>query len=160
LQSSVIGAQSEYSQFFIDPANGFSFVSNGGANGKVGIGTTAPQAKLDVRGDVKLGSSGELFAPGGEEKLRIVRGGILCESTPSIFAGVGFSVSRRNTGDCDIHFDTPFGGQPSITATAYHNAFDASIGGVNTVTAEIIVIKRSDGSFTDGRFYFIAIGPR
>ena len=44
--------------------------------GNVGIGTndTKPQAKLDVRGNVKLGSRVQYFAPGGEENLRIIRG--------------------------------------------------------------------------------------
>jgi len=137
------------------------------STGNVGIGTASqlPKAKLDVRGDVKLGSSGQLYAPGGEEKLRIIRGVVICQSTPSIVAGAGFSVTRRGEGDCDINFGTPFGGTPSITATAYSGTVSDSekfalIGGVGTGSAEIIVAKRSDGSFTDWTFFFIAIGPR
>ena len=43
-------------------------------SGNVGINTDTPTAKLDVRGDVKLGSAGQFFAPSGEENLRILRG--------------------------------------------------------------------------------------
>ena len=42
LQSSANGDLTNYSQFFIDPANGFSFMSSGTANGNVAIGTTDP----------------------------------------------------------------------------------------------------------------------
>jgi hypothetical protein len=51
LQSSVNGGQSQYAQFFVDPANGFSFVSNGTANGNVGIGTTGPSNLLHIMGN-------------------------------------------------------------------------------------------------------------
>jgi hypothetical protein len=136
------------------------------STGNVGIGATSPQAKLDVRGDVKLGSSGQYFAPGGEENLRIIRGIVNCQSTPSILAGAGFSVIRPTQGFCDIKFDTPFGGTPSITATAYYNPSNNEpekfviLGGVGPGNAQIFVARRSDGDFTDGIFHFIAIGPR
>jgi hypothetical protein len=48
LQSSRSGARTAYSQFFIDPENGFSFLGAGGANGSVGIGTTSPKGALHV----------------------------------------------------------------------------------------------------------------
>src|SRR5262249_52377208 len=59
-------------------------------NGNVGIGTTSPQAKLDVRGDVKLGTNGQLFAPGSEENLRIIRGEV--DKDGNIFLGSGFTA--------------------------------------------------------------------
>ncbi|MFD1631683.1 hypothetical protein [Pseudopedobacter beijingensis] len=42
----------EYSQFFIDPIHGFSFMATAGSNGNVGIGTRNPDEKLTVNGKI------------------------------------------------------------------------------------------------------------
>jgi hypothetical protein len=49
-QSSVDGLLSNYSQFILDPSNGFSFNSIGSGNKNVGIGTTLPQTLLHISG--------------------------------------------------------------------------------------------------------------
>ena len=49
LQSSNNGDGQNYSQFYIDPLNGFSFMALGGGNGNVGIGTTIPKGRLGGR---------------------------------------------------------------------------------------------------------------
>src|SRR5436190_11413914 len=85
-------------------------------NGRVGIGTDSPQARLDVRGDVKLGNSGQFFATSGEENLRIVRGTV--DANGNILQGSGFQVSHPSTGAYDITFNTPFFALPAFVATA------------------------------------------
>ena len=54
LQSSQSGNATDYSQFFIDPIKGFSFMKLGTGNGNVGIGTKNPSRLLDVAGDARV----------------------------------------------------------------------------------------------------------
>jgi hypothetical protein len=59
LQSSKSGNANDYSQFFIDPNNGFSFMKLGTGNGNVGIGTTSPtNGMLHVEGSSAVGVYG------------------------------------------------------------------------------------------------------
>jgi hypothetical protein len=115
-------------------------------NGHVGVGTTTPQAKLDVRGDVKLGNSGQLFAPGGEENLRIIRGVI--SQHGFITSGSGFSVVHTETGIYDVTFDAPFADIPAITATAEYLGLDGF--------AQRILIRTSNHSRGFVRFHLSA----
>ncbi len=57
LQTSKSGDLNNYSRFFIDPNNGFSFMTLGTGNGKVGIGTTAPVSGLHVRHEPGVGGT-------------------------------------------------------------------------------------------------------
>ncbi len=132
-------------------------------NGHVGISTTAPQASLDVRGNVKLGNSGELFATGGEENLRIVRGVI--DQDGDIIVGSGFRVFRFN-GAYRIVFNTPFSAAPAVTATAHDTAGGGTVAmtrGVLGNFADIVLCGESNSAVCsprNGTFHFIAIGPR
>lgn len=152
-----------------DPNNNNKhFVINAAGNVGIGTGTTAPQAKLDVRGDIKLGSIGQLFATSGEENLRIVRGVVTMAiggGTPVIAAGSGFQVTRNGgSGNFHISFNTPFAGQPAITAIP-RESITGFVGfcmtdGVTSSGADIHIYLRVDGSFSDKHFEFIAVGPR
>ena len=132
--------------------------------GNVGIGTAAPQAKLDVRGDVRLGGSGQFFATGSEENLRIVRGTV--DANGNILQGFGgFQVSRFDTGAYQIIFNNSFADAPSVTATINGNGarWDILIQtwGINQFGFNISTYEPGlTGSFQNFGFNFIAVGPR
>jgi hypothetical protein len=152
-----------FGDFLIDANNfvgGRLTVQQGG---NIGIGTADPQARLDVRGDVKLGTSGQLFAMGGEENLRIVRGTV--DLNGNILAGSGFQVFHSDTGEYFISFNTPFADVPSITMTIDGNGARWSIFtqtwvtdrfGFNISTYE----PGQTGAFHSFGFNFIAVGTR
>lgn len=130
-----------------------------GTTGNVGLGTVAPASKLEVRGDIRLGTTGQLLAPGGEENLRIIRGNI--NGSGTITAGSGFTVLKADSGEYHVTFNTPFNGMPTITATPDVGAvctygahvFSPSAGGV-------IILVRHDCDGANIGFQFIAVGPR
>ena len=129
--------------------------------GNVGIGTAAPQTKLDVRGDVKLGSTGQFFAPGGEEKLRILRGNL--DQAGNTDAGSGFTATRPAVGFYGIQFNTPFASIPTVTA----NCAIAQTNGICNVTpinistqSVTLFVFNASNNFTDALIYFTVIGPR
>lgn len=136
-------------------------ITNGG---NVGIGTTAPGAKLDVRGNIRLGASGEYLAAAGDENLRIVRGVI--DGNGSRLAGSGFTSTRIAEGAYTITFTTPFASRPSVTATAHSFGWpqDPRFAYVNeSVTGgdfTQVAVVFPDGERTDSDFSFIAVGPR
>lgn len=132
-------------------------------SGLVGIGTTTPSSKLSVRGNVQLGANAELFAPGGPENLRMIRGSI--NSSGAIDAGLGFSCARVGTGLYRITFDTPFASTPSVTLSAVQPfnqnprsaTFVQSTSNANLVDVFVMFGNSSAGN---SDFHFIAVGPR
>jgi hypothetical protein len=127
------------------------------ASGGVGIGTTAPDSKLDVRGDIRMGSSGQYFATGGEENLKIVRGNI--DDDGSISDGAGFTVTHPSTGKYFITFTVPFSGRPSAVASPRCGAPGCQIATVSASTS--VEVTTSVGTAIDDLpFDFVAVGPR
>ena len=147
------------------PENGLKVGANqlAVAGGKVGIGTDTPSAALEVRGDVKLGATGELKATGAEENLRIVRGTVLFkDGAVSLVSGTGFTFSKSGTNDIDITFTSPFSSKPTITCEVEvppspdNGTQILALRNVSTAGATLI-----HGSFVEGNsVHFIAIGPR
>ncbi|MEO5617906.1 MAG: hypothetical protein ABIS67_09050 [Candidatus Eisenbacteria bacterium] len=131
------------------------------STGSVGIGTTAPTQKLDVRGDVKLGSTGQYFAAGGQENFRIVRGTV--GSGGTITEGTGFTATRTGTGAYTLTFSPAFptNERPSTAVTAVGAIGDmkfAMVLGPSTNTSVGIRIFTAAGVAVDASFDFIAVG--
>jgi hypothetical protein len=138
-------------------------------NGFVGIGTITPGAALDVRGDIKLGTTGQYLATGGEENLRIIRG--VFGETGNIIVGSGFTVSRTPPasggvaqGDYTVTFSTAFSGAPAVTAvsdfgsSSLNDSFVQTFGA--TATSVRFFVRQLDGTLVDAPVHFIAIGPK
>ncbi len=140
-------------------------------NNNIGVGTANPTAKLDVRGDIRLGPIGQFRATSGEENLRIVRGVVALNGT--IITGSGFTVSNQGPGDYLITFTTPFAGPPALTVS---HEFTAPNPGINVIafwpmadnvsanSANVVIVRYISSSdefvLQSSPFHFIAVGPR
>ncbi len=129
-----------------------------GTSGNVGIGTSAPLVKLDVRGNIHLGNSGEFRAVAGQESLRIIRGAVAADGTPT--SGLGFSVNHFATGQYLVTFTTPFTGAPSVSAMAKYQSGAGLFLYANLQNGSVEIRTFNDPDFADCIFTFIAIGPR
>ena len=127
--------------------------------GNVGVGTSAPVAKLDVRGNIQLGFSGEYRATAGEENLRIIRGKV--NSNGDILEGSGFDAVRDAEGQYTITFDAPFLDIPTMVASIEYQQgiISLNVDTVNSGQMKVYTWHHDNGS-VDNAFHFIAIGPR
>lgn len=125
LQTSKSSDYTNYSQFIIDPYNGFSFLGLNNGNNRVGIGTKAPGYLLDVSGIISSGTP----ALGGNYRLE--------GRTGSSYA---WNVKTSNTSVYGLDFicDNGIGrvtfldnGNVGIGSTSPANKFVVSNGGVN-----------------------------
>jgi len=133
-------------------------------NGAVGIGTSSPGAALDVRGDVRMGASGQYLAASSAENLRIVRGIVMPGGTVypgGTTNGNGFFISRTGTGSYAITFTPAFADVPVLTLTPYSanapvtaNCNSGSPGGYSTVVTWVGSAK------ADSWWNFVAVGGR
>lgn len=141
----------------IEFANGLTYFNYG----NVGIGTSTPAATLDVRGNIRLGSSGQYHAASGEENLRIIRGRIAANGT--ILSGSGFTCQHDTLSIYEITFNPAFSGTPVVTATCQTSDIsDDSFARIQLVfpSSVRILTKRAPQFFEDVSFHFIAVGPR
>lgn len=148
-------------------------VGMGHNGGNVGIGTAAPTARLDVRGDVV--ASGELRFAGlsplaTSSRTRAVWGAV--GSGGAVDAGEGFTVQKLSgAGRYQITFSPAFAAQPTLVVTRVHLTLTADNG--TSVTASetavvdlvrpdraIVATANTSGNRADGGFTFLAMGPR
>jgi len=128
------------------------------AAGNVGIGTATPASRLDVRGDIHLGSSGQFLAPGGVENLRIIRG--IVGSTGTVLEGSGFTVTKGAAGFFTVNFTPSFLDLPAVVVSPQSGLDRIATCTSVTASSTGIFTRDSAGTAVDNQFDFIAIGPR
>lgn len=129
---------------------------------------------IKMIGEVKLGSTSQYSATGGEESLRIVRGRGNANNIPVGVAqppwvGAGYTYKRISQGVVEVTFNTPFAGPPTVTANAILVAGvvincviekpGTGAGGPEATGFTVITFDYSSNG-RDWPFNFIAIGPR
>jgi hypothetical protein len=129
-------------------------------DGFVGIGTSTPLQRLHVFGNIGLGTNGEYLAAGGQENLRLLRGGVSAQG--AILQGSGYTVFRVSPGVYQISFTPAFGNIPTVTATAFNHGLENRICGIvqQGVSLVTIIVHNASATEVDWGFNFIAIGPR
>ena len=134
-------------------------------NGDVGVGTGAPTAKLDVRGDIKLGA-GDLFAAAGLQNLKVVIGSVNALGLPT--AGTGFVPVRLGTGNYRVMFTTAMGSGAVVLVTPVDSTNNDNVLTVVSPSATGFDVRAfdmiNDGSEStdaqDTAFNFVAFGLR
>ena len=134
------------------------------STGNVGIGTTAPEARLGVEGDIRFGSAQAFHAVADTDPTVIVRGLINENGSVDGASTDGVSAAREQTGVYRVTFPaSAFSGTPIITVTAKvvdpQNKRIPVIVDQNSVDF-VVRFWNVNGNLSDSGFNFIAIGPR
>lgn len=130
------------------------------STGLVGIGTTAPAAKLDVRGDIKLGTSGQYFAVKSPTNDRSIRGAINANGTiDASRSSTGFTITKSSTGVYSINFTVAFASPPTVVVSGMAQCCRARVTTTATNSAFVHVLSYATDALTDAPFHFIAMGP-
>lgn len=142
----------------INARAGGDIVLNTFGGGNIGIGTASPASKLEVRGDIRLGTAGQHLAVAGDENLRMLHG--IVQTTGGPFSGSGWTSTRVAVGRYNVTYNTGFTDTPSVVAMA---------GSLNGVIVTVVndngagcqlVTRDANGTAIDAAVRFIAVGTR
>jgi hypothetical protein len=118
-------AKSDAATLDIPGVNGSLGVwDNFAVSGNAGIGTSDPGAKLDVRGDIRLGATGQYFAPGGDQNLQIQYGTVNADGSAA--PGSSIHAGRFGTGKYSVLF--PGWGTPPFPLAMVVTPFSLAAG--------------------------------
>jgi len=172
-QDNVFGLMSEYYSINADLILGTSDTERMRitADGRIGMGTNSPEARLHVAGDgiiegtLQLDSATETFyAPGALGNFKIICGNV--SASGIVNQGEGFTASRTGTGLYQIIFSVPFSTVPFVVISAGDpTAHDDNVADVNFITNEQFHVATWDAANLSNKaenswFSFIAIGPK
>jgi hypothetical protein len=135
-----------------------------GRRGKIGIGTTEPKGTLDVRGSIKLGSDGGLFALGGLQNLRVITGQVSDNGSKQL--GEGFTSVRTGPGTYRVSYSVSFPSTPVVVVSPVNGSANDNLLTVLNPDrfrfdiAAIDVTPSGEGDSQDTAFTFLALGPR
>lgn len=125
--------------------------------GNIGMGVSSPTAKLDVRGDVRHGASGQYYSFSAPERIRIVRGRVI--GTGVIEEGTGFSVAKGGTGIYNLTWSPVFATEPSTVVTINWTAVDSHCNTAGGGSGSTVTVRcYTAGALADREFSFITIG--
>jgi hypothetical protein len=137
-------------------------VQNGG---DVGIGIAGPTAKLDVRGAIKFGASGNRFPVSMGSDMRMVAGHI--PSNGVVNPGPGFNSDRlagAPAGAYVVTFSPAFATAPIVVATPVRSLFEDNVLTITNITPSLFEVRIKDvlnadaDTLQDTEFTFIAVG--
>jgi hypothetical protein len=156
------GSSSDNSMYLTSYSNDVYLYTAAGAaltaksTGDVGIGTTTPAAKLDVRGDITLGTSAQFYALKAEAPDRTIRG--LVNTVGTIGSGTGFTISHTaGSGVYVINFNAAFSTPPTCVATSIAQTRKVHVIQTQTTFATVGSTDVTN-AFQDGGFQFIVMG--
>jgi len=132
----------------------------------IGIGTTTPAERLDVRGNVKLGGLGNYFGMGCVDNVRVIAGRI--GATGNRLSGSQYAPSQASTGHYRVDFAGAFTSTPVVVVSLVDalgedhivTVANASALGFDVIVRDATPSGGNEGDFEDNAFNFIALGGR
>lgn len=133
--------------------------------GFLGVGTTAPSARIDALGSIRLGGGAtRYYAVGGLDDARLIAG----RCAPGSMSGNGWTAVSGSTGKYSVTFTGAFSQPPVVTVTPEAQPGDQednlptleSVTAAGFTVAFMDVVPPNEGSFQATSFHFMAYGPR